>query len=187
MVRYYMPIRTTSSQVFHVSQGCQLHNLSRQSLSAFSHLHSKVSKYSSWSPTSPCCLSSFHRIPLSRVSLHLYSHLCPSQIKLPLSHSHILMLQFFHHIVICWPPSTAPMSCTGKPRSGHIRPHQDRAEQKDPLPQPTGKAFAAAPQEAAGHLCQRTHSWLTSTLYPPGAPVFFWENCFPTGQTPRIS
>lgn len=52
------------------------------------------------------------------------------------------------------------------------RPHQDRAEQKDPLPQPTGKAFAAAPQEAAGHLCQRTHSWLTSTLYPPGAPVF---------------
>lgn len=33
----------------------------------------------------------------------------------------------------------------------------------------------------------KDNCWLTSTLYLPGAPAFFLQNCFPSGQTPEYS
>lgn len=44
------------------------------------------------------------------------------------------MLQSFHHVVICLPPSTTPMSCTGKPKSGQGPPGSTRIEQSREVP-----------------------------------------------------
>lgn len=50
-------------------------------------------------------------------------------------------------------------------------PGLSRAERSPPSTR--WQSSAGANQETAGHLCQRTHCWLTSTLCPPGALAFF--------------
>lgn len=90
------------------------------------------------------------------------------------------MPQSFHHVVVCWPPSTTAMSCTGKARSGHSPPGQSR---RIPCLNLLAKLLLVQPKRLLGTCATRTHCWLTSAWYPPGAPAFFLQNCFPSGQT----
>lgn len=61
------------------------------------------------------------------------------------------------------------------------------AEQKDPLPQPAGKAFAGATQEAAGHLCHKDTLLAHINLVSTRSSSFFSAKLLPIWSECRIS